>query len=165
MEALFTQFNHFSNLVNRLSSQEYAQISQGQGKILRILNKHGSLSQKELAECMQIRAASMSELLSKLEAKGYIEKKADSIDKRMFNISLTKPGAKEAGKLRKVNTEMFNRIFSVLTEKEKELLSSFMCRIIASIDDKADDGAGGFCVECGLCTQGYKRKTRKAKED
>ena len=157
MEQLLTQFSYFSNLLQRTNKE------QAQGKILRILKHHGELSQKILTHCLQVRAASLSELLTKLENKGFIVRTVNTQDKRIFNIALTHEGHKEAEMLEKQNDEKLEKIFSDITETERTQLSAIMFKLIDSIDDSTDTEGSDFCEECGLCVYGYKRLAGKLK--
>lgn len=155
-ESLYMQMNLCLNLMLRLRDSENASIPQGQGKVLRILYKHGGLSQKDLADCLQIRPASLSELISKLELKGSIVKTPDSEDKRVFRISLSDSGRREAIELNKVAEAAFGGIFSSLNQQEKKTLSDLLTKVITSFDAGGNGcGMHDFCESCGLCVQGF----------
>ena len=157
-EALFTQFTHFMNLLQRINNTQ--PLPQTQSKILMILDKHKTLSQKSLNECMQIRSSSLSELLTKLEGKGYIEKDQDLQDKRIVNLQLTDKGRAGIKNITRTQNDMIDHVFSPLSEDEKSQLVSAMEKIIDFIDDEVDTENNNFCCECGICTYGYKKKRR-----
>ncbi|MBQ7081925.1 MAG: winged helix-turn-helix transcriptional regulator, partial [Oscillospiraceae bacterium] len=67
---LMHQFHHTFNLMHRQYHQianDKVGIRHGQGKILMILTREDGIGQKELAERLQIRAATLSELLDKMQ--------------------------------------------------------------------------------------------------
>lgn len=154
-DVLYTQLNHCTNLIQRLQSSKYQQLPQGQGKILRILSRHGVVSQKRIAECMQIRSPSVTELVLKLEAKGYVERSADTDDRRVYNISLTDKGRQEALLIENINKKLFEEFFSNLDDAEKKILSELLCKTISF--SKHESKGCNFCKECGICSMGYKK--------
>ena len=64
----------------------------GQENILEILFQYESMSQKQLQEVLGIEAGSLSEILSKLEQRQFIERYKDINDKRKSIIHLTSLG-------------------------------------------------------------------------
>lgn len=63
-----------------------------QRRVLFLLHRKGPMTQKDLLDAMGVRAGSLSELLSKLEAKGCIAKEKSEADKRNYNVSITPAG-------------------------------------------------------------------------
>ena len=63
-----------------------------QGKILSVLRREDGIGQKELAEQLQIRPASLSELLDKMQKSGWIQRRVNEKDRRKINIFLTEDG-------------------------------------------------------------------------
>lgn len=59
------------------------------GRLISVLNKAGSMTTGELAEALDLRPSSLSELLGKLEKKDLILRTQDENDKRVYRISLT----------------------------------------------------------------------------
>ena len=60
----------------------------GQNKCLFLLDKAEKMSQQRLANILEIRATSLSEVLAKLEHKGYILREPSSTDKRTYDCLL-----------------------------------------------------------------------------
>ena len=56
----------------------------------------GSMTQRELQERLQIQAGSMSELVSKLELKGFLQRSRDPRDRRRMMLALTGAGRRAA---------------------------------------------------------------------
>lgn len=63
-----------------------------QRRVLFLLRRRGAMTQKDLLDAMGVRAGSLSELLSKLEARGCIAKEKSEADKRNYNVTLTPAG-------------------------------------------------------------------------
>ncbi|AZZ61130.1 MarR family transcriptional regulator [Oenococcus sp. UCMA 16435] len=71
---------------------------QGQGAIVALLNVHGQLTQKEIAEKLDITPQSASELIYKLEKANFIYREKSSNDGRMYILKLTDRGHDIANK-------------------------------------------------------------------
>ena len=69
-------------------------LSPGQPKILRYLSKRDHWMQKELANACEISAATVSNLLSKMEEAGLITRSEAQDDRRAGSISITDAGRK-----------------------------------------------------------------------
>jgi DNA-binding MarR family transcriptional regulator len=66
--------------------------NRGQLRVLRLIADNDGLNQKELAELMDVRSASMSEILTKLEQSGIIAREKDESDKRVTRLYLSEEG-------------------------------------------------------------------------
>ena len=64
----------------------------GQLRILMILEHESPITQRELQDKLKIRAGSMSEIITKLENSGFVEKSKDENDKRRAVIVITNKG-------------------------------------------------------------------------
>ena len=97
---------------------------QGQGRILTALRRMNTVSQKELGFILDIRPQSLGELLQKLEANGYIERRRCPTDKRALIVELTEKG--ETFQLRKPDYE---ELFADLGDPERETLRKSLLKI------------------------------------
>ncbi|MGN0136819.1 MarR family transcriptional regulator [Anaerotignum sp.] len=101
----------------------------GQYRCIYTLNETGRISQKELAEILQIRSTSLSELLLKLEKKGLVERMPSAQDKRKLLVSLTQEGHEEALKYQKLRVNAYCDMVSPLSEEEKRQFYSILSKI------------------------------------
>lgn len=96
----------------------------GQGKVLKILARNGEMTQKDLQDMMEIQAGSLSEVLAKLEEKGFITRAKSEDDKRMGVLSITELGRE------KMDTfgcrQRAERLYGALSEEEKEQLKALL---------------------------------------
>lgn len=106
---------------------------QGKGQLLAVLLRQEGISQTKLASEMDITRASMSELLTKVEKKGLIERKIDEIDKRMTRVYLTDLGKETAIENAKYTHQLADFVFNDFSEKEKEELHPLLERIASSL--------------------------------
>ena len=106
---------------------KYSGRSQGQEKILRILSEEESISQRQLQEILDIKPGSLSEVLAKLEDKGFIQREKSQSDKRAVIIHIT-----EAGKAAAKHADMksHDTPFACLEEAEKETLRGLLKKLL-----------------------------------
>ncbi len=107
-----------------------------QTMVISLLQQHGSMSQKDIQQMLGIQSGSVSELISKLERKGFLERKQDEQDKRKVLISLTQTGMEFEVKSQE---EALSERYRVLSSEEKEQLSELLGKLLASWN------MGGHC--------------------
>ncbi len=105
----------------------------GQGRLLAFLLEKDGISQKELSVLLRIAPASVSELINKLEAGDYIEKRQNESDKRITNIFLTEGGRFFAQKMEEGRTQVAKDVFSGLSEEEQIQLLSLIQKLMESM--------------------------------
>lgn len=101
-----------------------------QKKVLALLAEHtDGITQRELTEILGIHRASVSELLGKLEKKGFIVRTADEKDRRQVQVALTEKGKNELpdGSSKEHGPSI---LFEVLTDEEKTSLYSILGKLI-----------------------------------
>lgn len=102
----------------------------GQVPILCMLDRcGGQLSQQELGLRFELKPGSLSEILSKMEAAGLIERTRDTKDRRQLFVHLTQAGQELAWREHE-NREAFRRVaFSALTVEDQEQLAEMLEKI------------------------------------
>lgn len=102
----------------------------GQVPILCMLDRAGgTLSQTELGARFELKAGSLSEILSKMEACGLIERTRDTKDRRQLLVSLTSEGAALAQEEHCKREQFRRQAFSALTPIEQEQLAQMLEKI------------------------------------
>jgi DNA-binding MarR family transcriptional regulator len=152
---LLMKIIHTYNLVNRTMEKSNGRFPRTQGMILKILSKHGGMPQKDLAACLQVSEPSVSQLITKMAAGGYIQRGENDKDKRLSLIETTPEGKTAALKLQESSEAGLNALFSSLSDEEKEQFSILLSKVISDLDNEKDRCVHSFCEKCGLCTQGY----------
>lgn len=95
-------------------------IHSGQGSILAALGIIGPCSQKDLAEFRQVSPATISVMLSRMEAKGLIDRSPSEEGGKRNQISLTEQGRRIADELADAMPAENAKIFDGLTEDDME---------------------------------------------
>ena len=109
---------------------------QGQKNILRILAEEESISQRKLQEILDIKPGSISEILTKLETKGFLIRKKSETDKRAVMLRITEAGKAAATlKAEPIGSET---IFDCLNEEEKNTLQQLLKKLLNAWYSKMD---------------------------
>jgi DNA-binding MarR family transcriptional regulator len=104
----------------------------GKQHILTWLLRNGShLTQRELKEHAGTAAASLSEVLSKLEAKGLIERTPLESDRRQLDVRLTENGIARAIEIEAKKHEFEVNSLTPLSDSEKVQLAEMLDRVVA----------------------------------
>ncbi|MBZ2200270.1 MAG: MarR family transcriptional regulator [Lentilactobacillus hilgardii] len=138
-------FLHGSQRLARHSARPYQ--LRGQHRVLHVLAKEGSLIQSQLAEILDIRPSSLTELLSKLEDRGLINRTPDENDKRVTNVSLTDEGKKAIESDDSSSDDLINSIFDGLSDEEIDQLNGLFDKLNGSLKEKLparDERPDGF---------------------
>ena len=93
--------------------------SGGRSGTLSALLKTGPVSQRELAEVMNVRAATLSEQIARLNRAGLVERTPSEKDRRSVIVSLSEEGQTEARRCSRERTKYNEQLFSVLSDDDK----------------------------------------------
>ncbi|WP_125571994.1 MarR family winged helix-turn-helix transcriptional regulator [Lacticaseibacillus songhuajiangensis] len=110
-------------------SKTMSTVTKGQGRVLSVVALHPQITQKELVDLLHIRAASVSELLSKLLSKGLVRRRTSRRDRRKMMISLTPAGECELKRYKLLGAAML----ADLTEEERVQLDLIIGKLISSV--------------------------------
>lgn len=143
-EKMVHQLNYSFNLIRRERHSPEMRgggVRRGQGQLLNVLRQKNVASQTELSEMLQIRPASLGELVYKLERKGYVERKHNAEDKRRIDVSLTEEGRAKALEISASRQHLATELFAGLTEAEQEQFAALLDKFVVSLESKlANDG-------------------------
>ena len=138
-DELLDRFFRVEGMLHRLAEYDakrgggYGNPMKGQGRVLALLKMKPQTTQKELGYLLAMRQQSLSELLAKLEKKGFITRKPSQEDKRVTMIALTESGATAAPDL---ESEERPNLFECLTTEERTQLSDYLDRIGKALEQK-----------------------------
>ncbi|MCB2338817.1 MarR family winged helix-turn-helix transcriptional regulator [Clostridium estertheticum] len=92
-------------------------------KILNTIHMEGNTTSSFLSKKFNISSSNVSRSINTLNLMGYINKRQDSIDKRITYLSLSKKAVELVSKTMSNSEEMFLKKFNVLSSEEIEELS------------------------------------------
>ena len=102
----------------------------GYGRMLHTLIRNGDMTQKELAEKLEIRPQSLTAALEKLEAKGYITRVRSTEDRRIQMVHLTDEGKEIGSLLHNLRKKTANQFFDCLNSEEKQELLLLLNKVL-----------------------------------
>lgn len=97
-----------------------------------IYQNGGNIAQSELAKQSCVSTASLSEVIAKLEAGGFISRVRSATDGRQLDIQLTPAGTDKARELVAAKLAFENEAFACLDEEERAELLDMLDRIAAN---------------------------------
>lgn len=97
--------------------------------ILRLLRVAAGLSQQELATTLKIHPSRLVAILDKLEKRGFVERRANPEDRRLYSLHLTRDGNEGLDAIRKVAREHQETLLSALRSEERATLAALLTRI------------------------------------
>ena len=119
-----------ANQMTRISDKSRSENpASGMGMILSLLVDGREMNQFEMANTLQIRNASLSEAIIKLEKKGYVVRRNNPNDRRSRLVSLTDKGIKAERMISEDRKRVSDAILSVLTDEEKDMLYALLHKL------------------------------------
>lgn len=122
-------------VINRAKGmyQEF-DLNASQAGILFSLHQSSAMSQKELAESLNMTPPSITSTIQKMEKGGYIRRKADEKDQRVLRLSLTEKGESCIQSVKQVAEQMRKLIFYEMSEEEIQQFRKFLLRINENLE-------------------------------
>ncbi|PIW26747.1 MAG: MarR family transcriptional regulator [Rhodospirillales bacterium CG15_BIG_FIL_POST_REV_8_21_14_020_66_15] len=105
--------------------------------VLRRVCDQPGISQRDLAETLEIERASAGRLIDKLEEFGWLERRPDDTDRRVKRIYLTELGRKIHREISPIAEAMVAEELSGLTGKERETLTNLLLTVKQRLQEMA----------------------------
>lgn len=105
-----------------------------QTRLLFLISQNNGSSQRELAEAMDVRPSSMTEMVLKMEHAGLITRKQDEKDQRVMRIFLTETGEKAAAQFSAATIDLTSTMFNCLTPEEQSQMLALVEKISAGME-------------------------------
>jgi DNA-binding MarR family transcriptional regulator len=115
-----------AQFAEKLSTLDLAPADAG---ILRLLRVASGLSQQELAGKLGIHPSRLVAILDNLEKRGYLERRPNPDDRRLYSLHLTKNGEDVLGKIGKVAREHQDVLLAALSNEERSALGSLLLKV------------------------------------
>ena len=101
--------------------------------LMRISREEGNLSQKELAEKMELSTAAVAVSLKKLETGGYVARCADTDDSRINRVTVTAKGRLTVKKSHALFDALDTEMFAGVSEEEIDLCMTTMEKLMTNM--------------------------------
>jgi DNA-binding MarR family transcriptional regulator len=128
-EPILTEDEQLRRLLRRCGHVLYHQSHHSQQDVVLALLRQGPMTQKQIQEQLSIKAGSVSELISKLEARQLLVRARDEADRRRVVLTLTEKG-QLASLIHKERATQ--DLFTAFSSEEKEQLSALLEKLLES---------------------------------
>ena len=116
---------YFKALLNKLLREEQCGITTEQWLVLKVIDANPASSQTEVAEKSQKEKTNITRIIDLLEKNGFIERRRDDKDRRMYRIHSTKEGQKVLKAVNHITQKTEEICLHSLNEKQvKEVIDS-----------------------------------------
>ena len=130
-ESLYSIFHHVARFhyYRMYSLFEEYNIYPGQHGVLLILGKQGGIRQRELAEKLHIKAATITVMLNRMAKANLIERRPDPDDQRVTQVYLTQQGQKVLAKVKESLKVLETECLKDFTSEEQVLLQQLITKM------------------------------------
>lgn len=125
------KINNF--ILSRLAEEGIRELAPSHGSILVVLYYEGPQPMAVLSEKINRDKSTLTVLVRKLEALGYIERETDAHDSRVSVIHLTEKGFQFRALFERISRELAERIWGDTPEKERKQFSEELARMIERV--------------------------------
>ncbi len=119
----------------------------GQPQLLFVLNKKDGISQREIADILNTKPATITVMIKRLEKSGFLYKKNDEHDGRVSRVFLSEKGKIACNNLKTVINKIDKICLENFSDDEIETLNKLLIKVKTNLDKykKTKDGSGLNC--------------------
>lgn len=122
-------------VINEKVSKEYM-LHPGQIPMLFLIQKHPGISQREIAEIMDVEPGTVAVMLKRMEKSELVYRQEDSKDRRISRVFLTSKAQKILTSVRIIVRDIEASLMEALTEEEQKKLEEILYKIRNKIDEQ-----------------------------
>jgi len=116
---------YLKTLLNKLLREEECGITNEQWLVLKVIDANPAVSQTEIAEKSQKEKTNITRIIDLLEKNGFIERRRDEKDRRMYRIHATEEGKKVLKAVNPITQKTEEICAQTLNKKQvKEIIDS-----------------------------------------
>jgi len=117
-------------------------LNMSEGALLRAVYEEGVLTQRELADRLFIGRAGAGQVIDCVEARGFVRREADPVDRRVWRIALTDAGLALAARFGQVYGDIRGELRAGLSRADRDWLAEALYMVQANAERLAgDEGA------------------------
>jgi MarR family transcriptional regulator for hemolysin len=118
-------------------------ITRAQWLVLTRLHRHPGASQSELADMLEVERASAGRMIDRLEANGWVERRARNGDRRVKRVYLTAEAQRVHRRIWRVAETTVDDALAGLSAQDRAQLMRFLTRVKKSLITVVDGTASG----------------------
>jgi DNA-binding MarR family transcriptional regulator len=113
-------------------------LTRSQWLVIARVHRRPGLSQSEVADLLEIEKAPAGRLIDRMQAKGWLERRDDSADRRINRLHLTREGGRLHAAIWPIAEATVENALSDLSAKEQRQLTGLMTRVKAKLQALAE---------------------------
>ena len=113
-------------------------LTPAQWKVILVLNMMDGLTQREIAEKINIDGSTLVPVIDKMEQSGLVERKADSKDRRNNRIFLTKKSESTVDSIIMIILQLRKIIYNGISEDQISSIKNVLKTLIKNSDDTSN---------------------------
>lgn len=111
----------------------------GQEVLLELVSVEPGLSQKDIAQKLNIQPPTVAVSIKRMEKGGWLKREIDTTDKRVSRVFITANGQKTLDEVKVKTRELDEIVFAGIPEAEKSQVHRILVQIIKNIRSTMDD--------------------------
>lgn len=116
-----------------LKNYGIGELNSGQGRILFALWQEDNIPIRELSVKTQLTKSTLTTMLKRLEAAGFLTRNSDEDDERITNVKLSEKSKKLQKKYVEVSKKMTEVFYRTLTEEDIDQFEGYLRRILNNL--------------------------------
>jgi DNA-binding MarR family transcriptional regulator len=133
---IYRTYSQANNLLRRTFQAKGYDLTPEQWGVLRRLRQQEGMNQSQLGESMFKDRHNITRLLNLLEKRGFIERRADETDKRIYRVFLTEAGREEEKKAGTIVKSHRETLFGNLGAEDVAAMQRILEHIVGNIERK-----------------------------
>lgn len=114
-------------------------ITISQTETLVIVYNDGPITQKKLAEQMQLTPGSITQLVEQLERLGFVTRTTSTSDRRVTHVAITEAGTAEVERIKAQKEELFKNVYQDMTLDEVRTMARVQEKMITYLKERAGE--------------------------
>ncbi len=116
-------------IMREMASRKMKGLVTSHGDILVALFQKRTLTMKEIADKIEKDKSTVTVLINKLIAQGYVQKERDAFDTRMVLVALSDKGKKLKTDFEEISKKLLSAVYQGFSEEEKKTLAILLQKI------------------------------------
>jgi DNA-binding MarR family transcriptional regulator len=113
----------------------------GQEGVLKALDAKDGQSMTELASVLEVQPPTVTKMVGRLSAKGYVERRGSAKDGRLAHVYLTDAGREAVGEINRMLKRIERQALAGIDNKDQKKLNRMLRRIARNLGADTRDGA------------------------
>jgi MarR family 2-MHQ and catechol resistance regulon transcriptional repressor len=116
---------------------------------LEVLTQRAGASLNDLAADLYLDKSTASRVVSALERKGYLRRRANSADRRAVSLEITEAGSSLYQRIRREIIDQERRLLADFDPATRQSLTELLRRLARAAADRVDVSGGTCCIKPG----------------